>query len=223
MSTLDEREHNPTIYIVDDEESVREPLRALSEQRGYHVFTFESAEDFLNEFDGSLLSCLLIDINLPSMSGLDLQEQLLRRGQRPPLLFISGKGNISQSVQAIKSGAIDYIEKPFLPSELFKKVESALTTEIERRKTLEEEDAILKRFANLTEREWEVLRSTLTGPKVLSSKEVAKELNLSHRTVDHHRSNIMMKTKTPSMADLIKLASLAGIIGSESGVEPETS
>lgn len=209
-------ESSPTIYIVDDEETVREILSRYSESHGYRVSAFANAEEFLDAYDATLLSCLLLDMDMPGMSGLDLQQELLQRGHQPPIIFISGKGNISQSVQAIKSGASDYIEKPFRHQDLFDKVESALEREIENRKELEEEIALQRRFSQLTEREWDVLRTMLSGPKVLSSKEVARELGLSPRTVEHHRSNIMIKTETPSMADLTKLASLAGFVLEES-------
>lgn len=204
-----------TIYIVDDDASIRETLTRYSESQGYRVLDYKSAEEFLDAYDASLLSCLLLDMDMPAMSGLELQQELLYRGHQPPIIFISGKSNISQSVQAIKSGAIDFIEKPFRHQDLFDKVATALAIEVENRKELEEEVALQGRFSQLTEREWEVLRTMLSGPKVLSSKEVARELGVSHRTVEHHRSNIMFKTDTPSMADLTKLASLAGFVEAE--------
>jgi len=203
---------NATVYVVDKEATVRETLQEVSRSRGYTVFTYSNAEDFLNDFDASLLCCILIGLELPTLSGFELQQELLQLGSRPPILIMNGRGNIAHAVKAIKNGAIDYIEKPIQPLDVIEKIDDALEQEVRRRVVVAQEEKIQQRFAELTDREWDVLRSMLEGPTVLSSKGVAKDLGLSPRTVEHHRRSIMKKTDTVSMADLTKLASLAGII-----------
>lgn len=148
---------------------------------------------------------------MPEISGLELQQTLVEWNMDIPIVFITGGASVKTTVTAMKAGAQDFIEKPFTRETLVHTVQAALRSQAVRRQEKQQLEAANQRFKSLTEREWEVLNSMVSGPSILSSKEVARELNISHRTVEHHRARIIEKTQCPSLSELIRLASFIGI------------
>lgn len=145
------------------------------------------------------------------MTGLELQQELIDRNIELPIIFITGHGGVRQSVQALKAGAVDFLEKPFLPEVLLEKIDEALIRERQNRARVQEIEEIRARFARLTEREYDVFHLLKNSDGIPSSKKMARELNISHRTVEHHRSNILLKTQTKSVAEVLVLAKKAGV------------
>jgi len=198
-----------TIYIVDDDFSVRDSLSMLIEFAGFKVESYESAPLFLEHFDSEQPACLILDMRMPYMDGLELQELLIQKCSAIPIIFISGHGDVPISSKAFRSGAIDFLEKPFdnalLLERLNEAVKKVLITwpeELKKRR-------ILELYENLTQREKDVF---LLITRNHSSKEAAKNLNISNRTVDIHRANIMKKMQADSLNTLIVLALKSDII-----------
>jgi FixJ family two-component response regulator len=187
-----------TVYVVDDDEAVRDALGMLFRSAGLHAETFESAAAFLERAKPGSRCCLVLDIRMPGMSGPGLQDELLRRGLRIPILFITGHGDIRMAVAAIKKGAYDFVEKPFDDHQLLGQVMSALQGDAGERPTGASEDAL----ARLSEREREVLDRVLEGK---SSRQVAAELFISVKTVEFHRARIMGKFGVRSVAQLFRV------------------
>lgn len=210
-----ESEH-PKVFLVDDDAAVRRSLTSLLARRGIDVEPFASAEAFLDAFSADMDGCLLLDLTMPGMTGLELQQELVRSAANLPIIFITGNGNIPQSVQAIKSGAIDFLEKPFEIDTLVQRIEEALAEAAMRRAQEEYRLSVRARFEALTDREQDVMRLLISDP-ASSSKTIAATLGISHRTVDHHRARIMEKTQSRSVTELARLAAWAGIID----VQPE--
>ncbi len=196
----------PLVYIVDDDEAVRDSLTLLLKAVGLTGQTFSSAAEFLNHYDLEQHGCLVADIRMPGMSGLDLQDELNRRGAKIPLIFITGHGDVPMAVDAMKSGALDFIEKPFRDQDLLDRVHQALTRDKERRienlKTL----AIRKRLATLTPRETEVMECVVQGQ---ANKVIAMDLGVSQRTVEIHRARVMEKMAVRSVAKLVRVVEAA--------------
>lgn len=192
-----------TIFIVDDDEAVRDSLRWLLEANGYQVECFASAEAFLNSFDEEQLSVLIVDVRMPGMSGLELQEALIERNINTPMVFITGHGDVPMAVSTMKKGAIDFLEKPFNEAELRKIVARMIDTAIEQR-----EKEIARRnheeiLGRLTAREQQVLERIVAGRL---NKQIAGDLDISIKTVEAHRANIMEKLEVTTVADLMKIA-----------------
>ncbi len=204
-------EPRPIIYVVDDDVEILKSTKALLDIENWDVQCLELASDFLNVYEANRAGCLVLDLQMPEMNGLELQRTLSDWGKDIPIVFITGAGSVANSVSALKAGAADFIEKPFTRATLVGTIRRALKDQATARK---EKDALAagnKRFSELTEREWEVLTAMIAGPRILSSKEVARQLDISHRTVEHHRAHIMSKTQSRSLPELIRLASFIGI------------
>jgi two-component system, LuxR family, response regulator FixJ len=195
------------VYIVDDDEAVRDSLSVLLESKGYAVSSFVSAPDFLAVAPSLPVGCLIVDIRMPEMDGLELQQHLTERSLDFPLIVISGHGDVPLAVRAMKAGAIDFIEKPFTSEAIL----SSLTAALSRLTTPSEEDpakvAAAAKLALLSSRELQVLQGLLAG---LPNKSIAYDLEISPRTVEIHRARLMDKMGARSLSELIRLALAAG-------------
>jgi len=191
------------VYLVDDEFSVRDSLALLIESTGQSVRSFESAEAFLNNYDPEHPGCLLLDVRMPSMSGLELQGELLKREIFIPIIFISGHAGIPDSAKAFRAGAVDFLEKPFDNEILLERIDEAIKKDIASREQFIEHREIQNRLDHLTHREQEVLSLIVRGH---SNKEIARILDISNRTVEAHRASIMEKMQVKSLAELMLLA-----------------
>ena len=192
-----------TVFIVDDDEAVRDSLRWLLEANGYHVSAFSSAESFLSAFDEKTAGVLIVDVRMPGMSGLELQEQLIARKSSMPIVFITGHGDVPMAVSTIKKGAIDFLEKPFDETDL-REIVARMFEQANQRliqaKAQREHEAMLGR---LTAREQQVLERIVAGRL---NKQIADDLGISIKTVEAHRANIMEKLQVTTVADLMKVA-----------------
>ena len=199
----------PTVFIVDDDSSIRESLSLLLSSAGYSVKTFASAKEFLeSERDTPGPACLVLDVKMPGLSGLDLQEELTSRNYSIPVIFITGHGDIPMSVQAMKKGAVDFLSKPFDDSQLLDAVKVALLKDSQARTDLNEQKHIMQRLDSLTTREHEILTYLITG---MLNKQIAYELNISERTVKAHRKQVFDKMGVNSIAELVRLTEKVGI------------
>jgi two-component system, LuxR family, response regulator FixJ len=196
------------VYVVDDEFSVRDSLTLMIESTGQAVRSFESPEAFLNNYDPEQSGCLLLDVRMPSMSGLQLQDELLTREISIPIIFISGHARIPDSAKAFRAGAVDFLEKPFDNEILLERIAEAIKKDIASRKQLDEYSKIKNRLGYLTVREHEVLSLIVRGH---SNKEVARVLDISNRTVEAHRARIMEKMQAECLADLVMMATLSKV------------
>ena len=186
------------VYLIDDEFSVRDSLTLVLESVGLRVKSFESAEDFLKNYNNEYPSCLILDVKMPCMSGLELQEELLKRNISIPIIFISGHAGISQSAKAFRAGAVDFLEKPFDHEVLLARITEVIQKNIEYRWRLNVHFELANRHYCLTEREREVLTLISEGS---SNKEAANLLGISSRTVEAHRARIMKKMEVDSFVD----------------------
>ena len=196
-----------TVYVVDDDEAVRDSLQWLLEGKDYRVKCFESAESFLSRFDPREVACLIADIRMDGMSGLELQDRLIERKSPLPVVFITGHGDVPMAVTTMKKGAMDFIEKPFKEEELLGLVERMLEearTAFAHSQEAASRDALLSR---LTTREAQVLERIVAGRL---NKQIADDLGISIKTVEAHRANIMDKLGARTMADLMRIALRAG-------------
>lgn len=204
---------NSTVYIVDDDASLRKSLTRLLKLNGFNVEAFESAEAFLECKRSSAPACLVLDLSMPGMTGLDLQTTLIEDGSLLPIIFITGHGSVPESVQAIKAGAVEFLEKPFDAEVLIALIQKALAEEAARLVKQDTQDSLVERFASLTDREREVMHLIVGEAATLSSGDIARTLGISPRTIEHHRSRIMLKTQARSVTDLVDLARQAGLDG----------
>jgi FixJ family two-component response regulator len=195
------------VYIVDDDEAVLDSLRWLLEANRYTVATFARAEDFLASYEPARTACLILDVRMPGMSGLELQEQLVARGANLPILFITGHGDVPMAVETMKKGAVDFIEKPFNDVDLRASVERMLTTAESEAETRRRDAERAELLARLTAREHQVLECIVAGRL---NKQIADDLGISIKTVEAHRANIMDKLNANTVADLLRLALTRG-------------
>jgi len=193
---------DPVVYVVEDDEALRSLLRALTQSIGLTCRTFPSANRFLEQYDPRQPGCLVLDVFMPGMSGLELQDELNRRGAVIPVIFITGHADVASAVAAVRHGAFNYLQKPFSNSELIATVREALALDRRSREMLAQQDAIRDRLASLTPREREVLELIVRG---LASKVMAEEMGLSKRTVELHRSRVMGKMGASSIAQLVRM------------------
>lgn len=201
----------PIVYVVDDDPASLQTTKALLSSHHWNLICLSEAAKFLELYRPEHLGCLVVDLKFPQTSGLELQKTLSDNNMDIPIVFISGEASVETTVTAMKAGAHDFIEKPLTRDTVHQIVEAALASQAAQRKELHRLEVAKKKFSELTEREWEVLKAMISGPRILSSKEVARELEISHRTVEHHRARIMDKTQCPSLPELIRLASFIGI------------
>ena len=181
---------DPNIFVVDDDEALRASLRWLLESLKLHVQTYASAHEFLMNYEAAQPGCLLLDVRMPEISGLQLQDMLKKRSIRIPVIIITGHGDVSMAVRALKGGAVDFIEKPFNDQELLECVQQALTVDACQRHEEEQRRIASDRLKSLTPREGEVLEKVLCGKL---NKTIAAELGISMKTVEAHRAKIMEK------------------------------
>ncbi len=193
----------PTIFVVDDDPSVRMALERLISSVGFGVQTFDSAQSFLNYAPSIGSGCLVLDIRMPAMSGLDLQEKLASKKIDIPIVFLTGHGDITISVRAMKAGAVDFLQKPFDDQRLLDAINQAIEKDKKSRLEKEEKRTIQKRLEALTPREYEVFTLVVSG---MLNKQIADELGISEKTVKVHRSRVMEKTRAGSLADLVRMA-----------------
>lgn len=207
----DAADEGPFVFLVDDDANIRASLSRALGLRGYRVRAYASAQEFLAAYDPALSGCLLLDYGMPGMDGLQLQRHLRQTGIGVPVIFITGHGGIPESVQAMKMGAIDFLEKPFKNSVLIERIEVAFKTDARRRAMRAAHSGALARFNALTEREREIALILSTDPGRNSSKEIARQLGISPRTVDHHRARILEKMEVGSVAELVETSLKAGL------------
>jgi two-component system, LuxR family, response regulator FixJ len=196
----------PVVFVVDDDPAMRDSLRWLIESTGLQVETFADAQTFLARIRPELPGCLVLDVRMPGMSGLDLQSELTRRGIGLPTIVVTGHAEVPMAVRAVKAGAIDFIEKPFSDQLLLDRVRQGIEMDRQERDGRARRTEILRRMSLLTQREREVLDLVVVGK---ANKEIAATLHLSPKTVEVHRSHVMEKMQASSVAELVRLALVA--------------
>ena len=194
------------IFIVDDDEDIRVSLSRALRTRGYTTEVFSSACAFLDSDALERSGCLILDYGMPEMSGLELQQEIAQRGRRIPIIFITGHGGVPEAVEAMKYGAVDFLEKPFQQDRLIKRIEAAFAMDTQRRQREKSAQAAQDKLETLTGREREIAQFLVANPAHSSSKDVARHLDISPRTVDHHRARILEKMNVASVAELVNLA-----------------
>jgi len=192
----------PTVFVVDDDSAVRDALKLLLRSVGHPVETYGSGQDFLDGYPDDQPGCLVLDIRMPGMSGLELQQQLNTRHSLLPIIFITGHGDVPMAVEAMQAGAMDFIQKPFRDQDLLDRINQALDKDASNRAALSERNAIRKRLETLTPREREVMDLVVDGK---ANKVIAGDLNLSQRTVEIHRARVMEKMQATSLAHLVRM------------------
>jgi FixJ family two-component response regulator len=198
----------PTVYLVDDDPDLLKALRRLLQSVEMKVATFASAQEFLDGHDRSAPGCLVLDLAMPGLNGLQLQQALEQQASPLPIVFLTGRGDIAASVQAMKRGATDFLTKPVDDTELLAAIQQALATDRQRRRAHAEHDRVAERLAALTERERQVLQQVIAGRL---NKQIAVDLGTVEKTIKFHRANLMRKMGVRSVAELVKLAERAGI------------
>jgi two-component system, LuxR family, response regulator FixJ len=196
------KERSPAVFIVDDDEAVRSSLRLLIKSVGLIPTALGSAREFLEKYDPAQPGCLVLDVRMPEMSGLELQEQLNRQGAVIPVIFITGHGDVPMAVEAMQAGAFDFLQKPFRDQDLIDRIQKALEKDRANRAVLNERSLIRKRLESLTPREREVLEMVSSGKP---NKIMAAELGVSQRTVEIHRGRVMEKMGASSLAQLVRM------------------
>jgi len=195
-------EDTAIVYVVDDDDAIRDSLQFLLRSVGLASETYESALAFLDSFDPARHACVVADIRMPGMSGLELQQELNARHLELPIIFITGHGDVPMAVSAMKSGAADFIQKPFRDQELLDRIHKALQSDKERSISRQEELRIRERLSTLTARETEVMEKVVQG---CANKVIALDLGVSQRTVELHRARVMHKMGVRALADLVRL------------------
>ena len=197
-----------TVYVVDDDKLARESLEWLIDSVGLPVNTFESGQAFLDSYNKDLIGCLVLDVRMPDISGLDLHAKLRDKGCTLPVIIMTGHADVEMAVRAMKAGVYDFIEKPYNDSLMLERIQSAIAFDLDNRKAQERINSVKERLSTLTPREMEVLNYVL---KSTANKIIAAELGISIKTVELHRSNLMTKMKASSVTELVRLALIAGL------------
>ena len=195
-------ETRQTVYVVEDDEAVRDSLELLLKSDGKAVRTYKNANAFLKDYSDDMAGCIVLDIRMPGMDGMELQKKLNEKHSLLPIIFVTGHGDVPMAVDAMKEGAVDFIQKPYREEALLEKIESALEKDLEQRKTLGEKQEIVRRIKTLTPRESEIMDRMIAGQ---ANKVIAIELEISQRTVEIHRSRVMHKMGTHSLAHLVRM------------------
>lgn len=199
---------NERIFVIDDDASVRRSLPLLLKSSEYNVETFSGSEEFLKREQHIGTGCIILDINLEGKNGLELQDELMKKKYSLPIIFITGKGGVPESVQALKKGAIDFLQKPFDDKQLLNAVKEAVAKSHEIKKEFDELESLKNLISILTERELEVFKYVTTG---MLNKEIADHLNIAEHTVKLHRGKITEKLGIKSVAELVRMAEKLGI------------
>jgi two-component system, LuxR family, response regulator FixJ len=202
MTKTSDKNNAPVIYVVDDDEGMRRALDTLLSTVGYKTAVFARPSVFLAEIKPDAPGCLVLDIRMPDMSGLEVQQHLNRMGSMLPVIFITGHGDVPMAVQAMKEGAFEFIQKPFRDQELLDRINHALKLDAENRTTVARRAEVLHRLESLTPRERQVMDLVVEGA---ANKVIAIDLDLSERTVEIHRAKVMEKMGARSVAHLVKL------------------
>ena len=197
------KELSPTVFLIDDDDALRETMREMIEREGRPVEAFASGEAFLEAYRPGRKGCLLVDARLPGLSGTALLQQLKAENNVLPSIMITGHGDVSMAVEAMKAGAIDFIEKPVSPHKLLLAIESAMKIAHNSMELSARRDAAAKRIAKLTTRQRQIMNLLIVGR---TNESIAAEMNLSRRTVENHRSQILKRTGSKTLQDLIRLA-----------------
>jgi FixJ family two-component response regulator len=195
-------DNQQTVYVVEDDEAVRDSLELLLKSDGKPVKTYDNANAFLKDYTEKMAGCIVLDIRMPGMDGMELQKKLNDKHSILPIIFVTGHGDVPMAVDAMKEGAIDFIQKPYREEALLEKIDAALALDVEQRKTLGEKQEILRRVKTLTPREHEIMDRMIEGQ---ANKVIAIELEISQRTVEIHRSRVMHKMGTHSLAHLVRM------------------
>jgi FixJ family two-component response regulator len=200
----------PTIIVIEDDPAFRRSTERLLESVGYRVQTFGTATDFLHSALPEAPGCLLLDVRLPGLSGLDLQRELAQAGLEIPLIFITGHGDIPMTVQAMKAGAVEFLTKPFRPQQLLDAIRQALERDRAARELRARRAALRARYESLTGRERQVMACAVAG---MLNKQIAAALGTSEKTVKFHRAHLVRKMQAGSLADLVRMAGQLGLPG----------
>jgi FixJ family two-component response regulator len=201
-------EAEPTVFVVDDDPSVRRSMERLVRSMGFNVQTFATAKEFTERARVESPSCLVLDVQLPGPSGLDLQRELLQAGVQIPVIFITGRGSIPMSVRAMKAGAVEFLTKPIRSRDLLAAIRAAIERDRASHEARRELDGLRERYARLTGREREVMALVVAGRL---NKQIASELSTSERTVKFHRAHFMEKMEADSVAELVRMAGQLGL------------
>jgi two-component system response regulator FixJ len=193
---------NTCVMVVDDDSGVRNAMRTLLKSVGLNSQVFASAQEFLTGYNPSQAGCVLLDIRMPGMSGLELQQELNLRGATIPVIFMTGHGDIPMAVEAMQHGAFDFLQKPFRDQDLLDRIQKAIVRDAKLRKALGEHSRIRAHLETLTEREREVLDLLILGKQ---NKQIAQDLGVSPRTVEIHRARVMEKMDAQSVAELVRM------------------
>ncbi len=196
-------EQDPTVFVVDDDDAVRNSMRWLVESVGLPVETYASAREFLDTHDPNRPGCLVLDVRMPGMSGLELQEKLVESGIVIPIIVVTGHGDVPTAVRAIKAGAVEFIEKPVNDQLLLDTIQRCIDKDTEYRQASAARSAIEARYLLLTPRECEVMAQVVAGD---SNKVIARNLGLSAKTIEAHRAAVMRKMEADSLANLVHMA-----------------
>jgi FixJ family two-component response regulator len=200
----------PMVFVIDDDPSFRRSTAALIGSEGFSVQTFSSAEEFLRSRRPDVPGCLVLDVRLPHLSGLDLQRELAKTNVEIPIIFITGHGDIPMTVQAMKGGAVEFLSKPFREQDLLDAIHGAINFDRAARLQRAKLEDLRGRYHALTAREREVMAHVVTG---MLNKQVAQELGTTEKTIKVHRGHIMQKMGVKSFADLVRAAEKLGIFG----------
>lgn len=190
------------VYLIDDDARIRESLRLLLKSVGVGLQTFATAQEFLNENGAARVGVLIVDIRMPGMSGLELQQRLRENSNNLGIIILSGHGDVTMAVRAMKNGAIDFLEKPFNDQILLDRIQQGMEEIRQRRQQEAQHDEVLKRVKTLTPREQEVLDLLISG---MSNKDIALKLKISRKTLDIHRSKVLQKMEAETIADLVRM------------------
>jgi two-component system, LuxR family, response regulator FixJ len=202
-------ESEPTVFIVDDDKTICSGISQMVETIGLKTECFTSAQQFLDSHTPGCAGCLVLDVRMPGMSGLALQDILAAKNENMPIIFITGHGSVRMGVEAVKKGAIDYIEKPFDDQVLLDQIQIALEKDAKNRQIKDYKHIVFERIESLTPREQQIMHMVANGKL---NKGMAYELEISIKTVEYHRSNVMKRMQIDSVAELVKLLDHAGVL-----------
>jgi FixJ family two-component response regulator len=203
--------HNGMVFVIDDDESLRKSLKRLLSSAGRESEAFKSAAEFLERPPHPGSSCVIVDVKMPGLSGIEFQEALIQRRREEQLIFITGHGNVPMCAQAMKAGAVDFLPKPFKPRELLKCVDKALDRSTDQRRRATEREDARRLLDSLTPREFEVMELVITG---MLNKQVGAQLGMAEKTVKVHRGRVMQKLGVVSVAELVRFVQKAGMVSS---------
>ena len=195
-----------TVYLVEDDDAVRDSLQMVLESVGHKVASYSRADAFLEDYSVDMAGCMVLDIRMPGMNGMELQRQLNARNSILPITFVTGHGDVPMAVDAMQRGAVDFVQKPYREEELLGKIQQAITADIENRADLEEKHKIRAKLADLTPRETQVMELMIEGN---ANKVIAYDLDISQRTVEIHRARVMEKMGVRSLAHLVRMVMAA--------------